>query len=103
MKDFTFQLGHLDDPNYNEIFYGQKAMEFTSAGINESLPGCSDCALQTYCGADPVLNHTTQGNLIGHRPTNVFCQKNMGIIKHLFLLMDTDPKIVKVFQSWIRN
>jgi His-Xaa-Ser repeat-associated upstream radical SAM protein len=103
MNDFTFQLGHLDETNYNDIFYGEKALEFTSAGINEALPGCSDCALQAYCGADPVLNHTTQGNLIGHRPTNVFCQKNMGIIKHLFLLMDADPKIAKVFQSWIRN
>lgn len=101
--DFTFQLGDLENADYHDIFYGDRAVELTEAGINESLPGCSDCAFQPYCGADPVLNHATQGNLIGHRPTSVFCQKNMGIIKHLFMLMDSDPNIVKIFNSWIRN
>jgi His-Xaa-Ser system radical SAM maturase HxsB len=103
MKDYTFQLGHLDDASYSSIFYGEKATTFLNAGINESLPGCSDCAFQSYCGADPVQNHATQGNLVGHRPTSVFCQKNMGIIRHLFELMDSDDRILKVFHSWIRN
>jgi His-Xaa-Ser system radical SAM maturase HxsB len=103
MKDFTFRLGHLDTSNYEDIFYGDQSMEFTEAGINESLPGCSDCALQAYCGSDPVLNHATQGDLIGHRPTSVFCQKNMGIIKHLFELMDSDKRVLAVFNDWIRN
>ncbi|WEK21656.1 MAG: His-Xaa-Ser system radical SAM maturase HxsB [Candidatus Pedobacter colombiensis] len=103
MSDFTFQLGHLDTSTYNEIFYSDLAVDITEAGINESLPGCSDCAFQTYCGADPVLCHSTQGNMYGHRPTNVFCQKNMAIIKHLFELMDSDPKILKLFNNWVRG
>lgn len=103
MKDFTFQLGHLNNANYNDIFYGDKAMKFLNAGINEVLPGCSDCAFQSYCGADPVQSYTTQGNLIGHRPSSVFCHKNMYIIRHLFELMDSDQRILNVFHSWIRN
>jgi His-Xaa-Ser system radical SAM maturase HxsB len=103
MNDFTFRLGHLSDAKYADIFYGEKAMEFLQAGINESLPGCSDCAFQSYCGADPVHSHATQGNLIGHRPTNVFCQKNMAIIRYLFDLIDSDSRILNVFHSWIRN
>ncbi|MBB6239956.1 His-Xaa-Ser system radical SAM maturase HxsB [Pedobacter sp. AK013] len=103
MKDYTFQLGHLDTAGYEDIFYGEKAFSFAESSVNESLPGCSDCAFQTYCGSDPVLNHSTQGNLIGHRPTSVFCQKNMGIISHLFELIDSDERILKIFNNWIEN
>lgn len=103
MKDFTFQLGHLDQSSYNNIFYSEQAVAITEAGINESLPGCSECAFQNYCGADPVLCHSTQGDMYGHRPTNVFCQKNMAIIKYLFELMDSDPKILILFNNWVRG
>ncbi|MHB1922891.1 MAG: hypothetical protein ACYCOO_11720, partial [Chitinophagaceae bacterium] len=72
-------------------------------GINECLPGCSDCAFQSFCGADPIHNHTTQGDLYGYRPTNTFCQKNMEIIRYLIELMDSDNKIIKIFESWVKQ
>ncbi|SEO00717.1 His-Xaa-Ser system radical SAM maturase HxsB [bacterium A37T11] len=103
MKDETFLLGHLDEHRYDEIFYGEKALAFTAASINESLPGCSECAFQPYCGADPVFNHATQGDIYGYRPTSAFCQKNMEIIRHLFLLMDSDKRIEKIFHSWVNS
>jgi His-Xaa-Ser system radical SAM maturase HxsB len=100
MNDFTFQLGILGQSTYNDIFYGEKAMDIAENWTNESLAGCSECAFQSYCGADPVLNHATQGNMYGYRPTNVFCQKNMEIIRYLFDLME-DKSIEKIFRSWI--
>jgi sulfatase maturation enzyme AslB (radical SAM superfamily) len=103
MKDYTFQLGHLDTHTYEEIFYGEKAQTIVNAGINESLPGCSDCAFQCYCGADPIHNHATQGDMVGYRPTSTFCQKNMEIIRHLIELMDSDKKIRKIFESWVKS
>ncbi|MES2328586.1 MAG: His-Xaa-Ser system radical SAM maturase HxsB [Bacteroidota bacterium] len=101
MKDFSFLLGSLDTHSYEEIFYGDKAMTFSECWSNESLPGCSDCAFQSYCGADPVFHHATQGDMVGHRPTSSFCQRNMGIITHLIELMDSDARIEKIFRSWI--
>lgn len=103
MKDDSFMLGDLSTSSYDEIFYSEKALVITEAGINESLPGCSECAFQSYCGADPVLNHSTQGSIYGHRPTSVFCQKNMAIIRHLFELMDNDRRIEKIFNNWVKN
>lgn len=100
MNDYTFQLGTLGQSSYSDIFYGDKAMEIAETWTNESLTGCSECAFQSYCGADPVLNHATQGNMYGYRPTNVFCQKNMEIIRYLFDLME-DKSIEKIFRSWI--
>lgn len=103
MKDETFLLGNLENSTYDEIFYGDKAILITEAGINEALPGCSECAFQNYCGADPVLNHSTQGSMYGHRPTSVFCQKNMAIIKYLFELMDNNKSIERIFNNWVKN
>jgi radical SAM protein with 4Fe4S-binding SPASM domain len=101
MKDFTFELGSLDTHSYEELFYGEKAKSFSDYWTNESLPGCSECAFQPYCGADPVFNYATQGTLAGHRPTSSFCERNMTIIKHLFLLMEKDDRIKNIFRTWI--
>ena len=99
-NDFTFQIGDLEINTYEEIFYGEKAIAFSEACTNESLPGCSECAFQSYCGADPVFNHTTQGDIFGYRPTSSFCQKNMEIIRYLFELMESDKKIENIFKNW---
>jgi His-Xaa-Ser system radical SAM maturase HxsB len=103
MKDYTFLLGDLESSTYQDIFYGERAFQLAASWTNESLPGCSECAFQAYCGTDPVLNHATQGDIIGYRPTSVFCQKNMEIIRFLFELMDSDKQILKIFNSWVRN
>jgi His-Xaa-Ser system radical SAM maturase HxsB len=103
MQDFTFRLGHLNTHNYEEIFYGQRAKEIVECGVNESLPGCSDCAFQSYCGADPVHNYATQGDMVGYRPTNTFCHRNMEIIRYLIELMDNDSRVRLIFESWVKK
>lgn len=100
MGDFTFKIGSLDTHDYNDIFYGSKAREFMDSMLNESMPGCSDCVYQPYCGADPVLHYATQKDMIGHKPSSVFCKKNMSILDHIFQLME-DPRIERIFRNWI--
>jgi His-Xaa-Ser system radical SAM maturase HxsB len=102
-KDYTFKLGHLDHSSYHELFYGEKAQELAAVLCNESLPGCSECAFQAYCGSDPIHNYATQGDIWGYRPTSTFCQKNMELIRYLIELMDSDRQIEKVFESWIKQ
>lgn len=101
MGDHSFRLGHLNDANYQEIFYGEKVKELIKYSLNENLPGCSECAFQIYCGADPVYNYATQGSLVGYRPSNGFCKRNMEIIRYLFELMIEDKEIENIFRSWI--
>jgi His-Xaa-Ser system radical SAM maturase HxsB len=101
MKDYTFQLGDLDKNSYKEIFYGEKAYQFSEAWTNESLPGCSECAFQAYCGADPVMNYATQGDIFGYRPTRPFCQRNMETIRYLIELMENNKRIEQIFRNWV--
>lgn len=100
-KDYSFQLGKLGINSYNEIFYGDLSLQISDVFSNESLAGCSECAFQTYCGADPVLNHATQGDMYGFRPSSIFCKKNMEIIRYLFDLMVKDKNNERIFKSWI--
>lgn len=99
-NDFTFKLGTLDD-KYEDIFFGKKVQEISQVWANESLAGCSECAFQQYCGADPVHNHATQGDMYGYRPNSSFCEKNMEIISYLFELMDSDREVKRIFESWV--
>lgn len=100
MKDFNFQLGDLEGDSYEGIYYGEKAFQLSEAWTNESLAGCSECAFQSYCGADPVFNYATQGDIFGYRPTSAFCQRNMEIIRYLFELMDGNKDIERIFRNW---
>lgn len=101
--DFTFRLGNVKD-SYSNIFYGKTTMKIAKTWANESLAGCSDCAYQVYCGADPVRNYTTQNDLEGYRPGSLFCKKNKAIIEHIFsLLINRNNEVMPIFRNWINN
>jgi len=104
MGDHSFRLGNVRTHSHKDIFTGDPFLNLVSASCNQSLPGCSDCALQPYCGSDPIFNHATQGDVIGHRPTSDFCRRNMEIIKHLFdLISQQDSETMRIFFAWIQN
>jgi uncharacterized protein len=104
MGEQRFRLGNVHHDDYRTIFGGERLVRTIEASVVESLPGCSDCAFQGYCGAAPVYHYTAQGDEVGHRPTSAFCQKNMTIIRHLFSLLGTeDPELYRIFFGWIRQ
>ena len=104
MGDHSFRLGSVHTDSHKDMLTGDPFLNLVTASCNQSLPGCSDCAFQTYCGADPIFHHATQGDLVGHRPTSDFCNRNMSIMKHLFRLISrNDPELMRIFFSWIRN
>jgi uncharacterized protein len=104
MGDNTFRLGNVHTNTYEQIFGGETLRALAAASCVESLPGCSDCAFQTYCGCDPIENYATQGNIFGHRPTSHFHRRNLDIIKHLLCLYHGNDSFVRrLFCSWAYN
>ena len=104
MGDTTFRLGNVHADSYEAIFGGELLRSLVAASCVESLPGCADCAFQTFCGADPVENYATQGDIFGHRPTSRFCGRNMEIIRHLLRLYHgDDPFVRQLFWAWVHN
>jgi len=104
MNDFTFRLGNVHEHSRRDLFSSETFLEFQQAACNQGLPGCSDCALQPYCGSDPIFNHATQGDMYGFRPTSAFCHRNMSALKHLFeLIAENNPETMGIFWSWLTD
>jgi His-Xaa-Ser system radical SAM maturase HxsB len=104
MGDRRFYMGNVNRDSYLDIFTSPVLRELIEVSCVETLPGCHSCALQPYCGADPVRNYAIQGDLVGHRPTSDFCMKHKAILEFLLELVDQDdPGVMDVFWSWITN
>ena len=103
MGDKQFRLGNVHADSYEQMFGGELLRAIVASSCVESIPGCADCAFQTFCGADPIFNYATQGDMVGHRPTNEFHKKNLFIIKHLLTLYHSDSVIRRIFWAWVHN
>ena len=102
MNDFTFRLGNVHKDTRRTIFTGDAALQLFQASCNQALAGCSDCAFQSYCAADPVYHHATQGDMYGNRPTSGFCARNMEVIKQLFsIIEENDRETMRILWSWV--
>ncbi len=100
MGDKSFRIGHVSQ-SHAEVFGSALLRSLVEGSCQETMPGCSECAFASFCGADPVFNWATQGDPVGHRPTSAFCAKNMGIIQHLFnLLRGPDPFVAQLLSRW---
>ena len=100
-RDYTFRLGSVTD-RYEDLFYDRKAQEISRLWATECVAGCADCAFQSICGADPVRNYSTQGDMYGFRPTSTFCRKHRAIIEHILgLLAARRKEVLPIFKSWI--
>lgn len=101
MGEDGLKLGHVAQP-LQELLRSPVIELLLSAGVAEALPGCSDCALVPYCGADPIEHYARQGDPVGHRAFSSFCQKNSELLTHLFrLLRDSDGSTQRVLLSWL--
>lgn len=104
MGDRTFCLGSVHRDSFERLFGGELLRSLVENSCVEALPGCSDCALQAWCGADPVENYARQGDIVGHRPTSDFCRRNMALIKHVLgLYEDGDESLRRMFWSWVNH
>ena len=100
--DYTFRLGKISD-QYENIVFGEKVRKMGKIWANEALAGCSVCPIKAYCGADPVRNHSTQGDMYGFRPSSFVCKKNKAIIEYIIsLIIERGEEVLPIFRSWLR-
>ena len=104
MGEKYFCIGNVHFSSWQETFCNSKFREIVNHSCIDSIPGCSWCVYKPYCGSDPVRNYFLQNDMVGHRPTNEFCQKHCGIFDILFQYLELqDDDIEDVFWSWITN
>jgi uncharacterized protein len=101
MDDKRFRLGNVHADSYESIFGGDLAREIISASNIESVPVCSDCAFQPFCGTDPVFHYAAQGDLTGYIPSSDFHRKHFFVFNHLLKLYYADADVRRIFHSWV--
>lgn len=101
MGDDYFCMGTVDD-NYNQVFNGKIIRDIVKNSCVETMPVCSECAYQQYCGADVIRNYLETKDLTGYRLKSGFCRKNKMILDHIFsILKQNDEDTMDIFWSWI--
>ena len=101
MGDNSFRLGHVERDDYADVMTGERVLALMEQSCLETMPGCSDCAYAPYCGADPVFNWSTQGDIVGFRPTSAFCARQMGTFRLLFEgIRGNDAYVRRLFLAW---
>lgn len=100
MNDKTFRLGNLHSESYEEIFTSDTLIGALDESFTASAPGCSECAYEQVCGADPVFHHATFGDVLGRKPDSEFCKRNMAIFRRLIDMMDGDALTRSIFGGW---
>ena len=103
MGDQTFCLGNVLDNTYEEIFTSEALLKPLEESFALSVPMCSDCAYEPYCGSDPVYHHGIHKDFIGRKPDSDFCHRNMSIFKYLITRMEQDSFVRGLFVKWANN
>ncbi len=103
MGDKTFRIGNVHRDRYEDIILSDALLGPIEESFAASVPTCSDCAFEPFCGADPVFHHATQGNFVGRKPLSAFCERNMSIFRRLIKLMRNDDDARRIFVRWANS
>lgn len=101
MDDDTFKIGHVLENNYEEVIGSEKVLDMIERTENSSVPKCSDCAYQKWCGTDPAYHYATQQDVIGHKEFSGYCRKNTLLFEYLIDVLENDPEKAQVLKGWV--
>lgn len=101
MGDMSFRLGNVLENSYEDIFLSDALLGALEESFTLSVPMCSQCAFEPFCGADPIYSHAVHGDVVGRKPSSDFCQRNMSIFRRLITMMESDSSTKDIFQSWV--
>ena len=99
-NDFTFQLGDVHTSTYREVFNSDHLRSIINKTMVEGTPMCHECAYHRVCGTDPVVHHATQGDMIGTRPTSVFCLRQLFLNDLIVRILADEPSNAKLLEDW---
>ncbi len=103
MGDDYFCMGTVNN-RYEDVFNGKILRNIVFNSCVETMPVCSECVYQQYCGADPIRNYLETKDVMGYRLTSGFCKKNKLILDYLFkLIKKADDETMDVFWSWLMH
>lgn len=102
MGDDSFLLGNVCCDSFNAAVSSPVCAAVCKSSIVESLPKCSQCVYQPYCGICPVVNYASTNNLYEKNSKDFRCSVYKGIMDILFeIIEENDENKINVLKSWI--
>lgn len=103
MGDNTFCLGNVFDSTYNDLVSSGICKTVCASSVLESIPSCTDCVYQPYCGTCPVVNYALEKDIIEKYPRGYRCRIYTGILDCIFeVLAGKDSNDISILKSWIQ-
>jgi uncharacterized protein len=103
MGDTTFKIGDVGKDTYETIFTSPRLLDPLEESFAFSVPMCTDCAFEPYCGADPVFHYGRHHDFVGRKPDSEFCRRNMGVFRYLIERMEDDASVKNLFLRWANS
>jgi uncharacterized protein len=100
MGDRRFELGNVGEHSYRDLVLSDTLVSAVADSLTQTAPQCSSCVFEPNCGADPVYHYATQNDLLGIKPLSEFCERQMGVITHLFELLENSPEDAAILRGW---
>lgn len=101
MGDPAFYIGNVNDHTFKEIVKTPVCKTVCASSILETIPGCSECAYQPYCGTCPVVNYSLCGDVIEKAPRGYKCRLNKGILDIIFKeLEENESDHTRLSMDW---
>ena len=100
MGDTTFRLGDVRQNTFRQLLSHPEVIRAVKESFTWSNPTCSRCALEPFCGSDPVYHQATQLRLDGYKPISDFCRRTKSIVPALMRRYRDDPFCQDLFESW---
>ena len=103
MGDKTFRIGNVHRDRYEDIILSDALLGPIEESFAASVPMCSDCAFEPFCGADPVFHHATQGILSDVNPSLRFAKGTCRSLGGSLQLMRNDDDVRRIFVRWANS
>lgn len=100
MGDRSFELGTVHEHGYRDLVLSDTLVSAVADSLTQTAPQCSSCVFEPNCGADPVYHHATQNDVLGIKPLSEFCERQKGLITHLFELLENSPEDAAILRKW---
>ncbi len=99
MGDSSLCIGDLDEDSFSDLITSDSLVAQVDQSFGYSASRCDQCAYLPYCGSEPTRHHATQGDFMGNKIYSAFCERQMGVINHVFELLEKDDSR-RILEEW---
>jgi len=91
MGDTSFRLGAIGE-TLDALLNSEVQQNLIRASTSPRIPGCDQCAYNSYCGPDPISAKNQAGDIFAAVHLTDHCRRNMWLFDFLFMKLHQQEK-----------